>query len=192
MTYHDDLFLKDLKDIPSFQERIKKHDYRYDFVLDVMKQTFIKDEKVSLLDFGSSDGLMLELAKSTSIRMQLRGVDISRLAREACRKNTGIVALDNLDKCEEADVVTVMQVLEHLKNPEDYLKKLYDKTKRLLIIMVPIEHTIPDLDHHGIFNYYSVFDLCSSLKPKDFHIYMLNKWEKRGNPLNIFAAVIFK
>lgn len=192
MTYYDDLFLEDLKDTPSFEKRIKKHDYRYDFVLDIMKQTFIKDEKVSLLDFGCGDGLMLELAKNTSIRMQLRGVDISRLAREACRKNTGIVALDNLDKCEEADVVVAMQVLEHLKSPEDYLKRLYNKTKRFLIIMVPIEHTIPDRDHQGIFNYYSVFGLCSFLRPKDFHIYMLNKWNKRGNPLNLFAAVIFK
>jgi len=98
----------------------------------------------TILDVGSGRGFMLYFLKKYYHYHQLVGTQIDQRMIRFSRKKLGlkIYGKDLLKipfKKASFDIVTVWHVLEHLKNPEKYLKKISQllKKKGKLIIEVP-------------------------------------------------------
>jgi len=182
-------FLKDFANI-SFQERLEKHFYYYyQFALDGL----IKSKCQSVLDFGCADGVFIKAIQNNDQFLAVYGVEISKEGRVHTIKNTGIEPASSLENLSASnfDGVVALEVLEHLSYPLDTLKKLFKMTNKVLIFTVPMEDKIKSEFHQHQFKYYDVYNMCREITP-NFKIYMINKFSKIGNPLNMFGAYLYK
>lgn len=89
------------------------------------------------------------------------------------------------------DVITCMQVLEHVEDPQKLLKQMWEKVKSpgMLIFTVPIHEQLKDADHKWMFNYYDVDELSRNLS-NEFQIHLINKFKRKHPTINLFASVI--
>jgi 2-polyprenyl-3-methyl-5-hydroxy-6-metoxy-1,4-benzoquinol methylase len=79
----------------------------------------------SLLDFGCGAGGFLKRVKE--ITNNVNGIEIEKAARDYIKKYIKIKTyrkIDDLIGKYKFDYITIFHVLEHLKNPIDYLKKM--------------------------------------------------------------------
>lgn len=101
--------------------------------------TITGEKKPTILDVGCGWGNFLQVVKNN--HLPYLGIDLSHKAIEICReKNLNCQEADLIDlsKIKELQysVITFFQVIEHIKNPIDYLKaakKLLKKNGTLLI-----------------------------------------------------------
>ncbi len=171
----------------SLKERVKNPYFYYIFALERLEE--IGDIK-TVCDVGCGDGVFLALARKKGY--EIYGVDISPQARKDCELELGIKVREKIEDFEQDfDAVVLLEVLEHVLYPEEFLESCWRKTKKALIFTVPIKDALKDPFHKRIFNFYDVFDLCSRLS-ENFRIFFINKWGRYGNPLNLFGAVILK
>ncbi|MGD8752929.1 MAG: class I SAM-dependent methyltransferase [Anaerolineales bacterium] len=96
---------------------------------------------LSLLDYGCGDGLFLEIARQASI--DAVGIEVSDSLIEAVSKKLGEDAIfdgrsDEIPK-ESFDVVTIINVLEHLREPRQTLEKAFSALRPggILLVHVP-------------------------------------------------------
>lgn len=87
--------------------------------------SFVKKEKINLFEIGCATGFFLKLAKSKG--WMVSGIDISEYAAGEARKNgldvqAGLV--ENYTAREKADVVVMLDLLEHVRDPGMLLKKV--------------------------------------------------------------------
>jgi len=171
----------------SLKERVENPHFYYIFALERLEE--IGNIK-TICDVGSADGVFLALARRKGFKAE--GVEISPQARRDCELELGIKVREKIEDFEEDfDAVVLLEVLEHVDNAEEFLETCWKKTKRVLIFTVPIKDALKDPFHKRIFNFYDVFNLCSKLS-RNFRIFFINKWERFGNPLNLFGAVVLK
>ena len=93
-----------------------------------------------ILDFGTGTGEFL--AKCKSDKWEVSGVEPDESARQKANKMTDgsvVENLDNLEKNQKFDIITLWHVLEHLPNPNETLTALHSllSKKGWLIIAVP-------------------------------------------------------
>jgi len=101
--------------------------------------TLIQEKKPTILDVGCGWGNFLDLVKKN--QLPYLGIDLSTQAIKICReKNLDCQMIDLIDLSKTTrqrySVITFFQVIEHIKNPLDYLKaakKLLKKDGILLI-----------------------------------------------------------
>jgi methionine biosynthesis protein MetW len=94
----------------------------------------------TLLDIGCGDGLLLSLVKEKGI--EAKGLDISEKGAEKARaKGLEVVVTDIGDRIpfpdNTFDIVTALDVLEHLYAPEELLNEATRVSKRWIIVSVP-------------------------------------------------------
>ena len=147
-------------------------------------ETFKK--KGSLLDIGASSGFFIKIVsknkkwKVTGIEYSLAGV------KEARRHKINLIhgnIFSSKIKNTQFDVVTMHSVLEHIPDPNAYLKKVRDKLRRngLLVFSVPnvrsfeyffykvIKKRFPGfIDEH--LYYFTPYSLTATLKKHGFKI----------------------
>jgi methionine biosynthesis protein MetW len=114
------------------------------YFISPLKLTIIErqvDAGSSVLDIGCGDGLLLNHLKITR-NIKGEGIDISRLALEQARlkgldvAQTDVTSPDfKLDRI--YDYIIVSELLEHLPQPEELLKKIKGKFTHYLIISIP-------------------------------------------------------
>jgi 2-polyprenyl-3-methyl-5-hydroxy-6-metoxy-1,4-benzoquinol methylase len=97
----------------------------FDWILDATRSYWVPGR--SLLEVGSNVGLFLDVANSRGWRS--RGVEPSKWAVELGRERFGVDlqqgTVEEIDDAEgSADVVVLLDVLEHLLNPLDGLRRL--------------------------------------------------------------------
>jgi len=99
---------------------------------DRIKKTFelIGANKKNILDIGCNEGI---LAKNMAeIGHRVVGIDISQRAINEAKKfessNLKFICGNVLtyDFPQKFDIITLMETLEHLPNPTEYIKKIYD------------------------------------------------------------------
>ena len=98
----------------------------------------------SILDIGSGRGFTLYYLKKYFGYNKVIGTQLSKNALEFSRKKLGLDIYDKdllelkLDE-KSFDIVTMWHVLEHVKDPERYIEKIYDLlgNKGKLVIEVP-------------------------------------------------------
>lgn len=179
----------------SFNERVQNPYFYYQFALDQLN----KLNCLSVLDVGCGDGVFSKLCLKQNL--EVAGVDKSEIARLEYKKNTGNCAYNDLNKInsnlkiikEDFDAVAMLEILEHTDNPKELLEAGFKLTNKTLIFSVPMNDKIKSKFHKIIFNFYDVYNLASDVAGKgNFKIFTINKFQKFGNPLNLFGVVLFK
>lgn len=114
-------------------QKLTKLNFSKRTILEILKEG-------SVLDIGCGDGLLLEHLKNKG--HDVSGVDISAKAIEIC-KQRGLKCsqMDITDKLpftdSSFDNVLLIDVLEHLFQPQDVLKEAYRVCKKNIFISVP-------------------------------------------------------
>jgi len=100
----------------------------------------------SVLEVGCGEGYMLDVLARRGVRASLTGVDISETAIEDARKRLGSRVIleqkdarDLADDKRKFDVVMMLEVLEHIPQPELILPVLDQLTTRYVVLSVPWE-----------------------------------------------------
>ena len=174
----------------SFQERLDKHFYYYyQFALGEIERLKCK----SVLDFGCADGVLIAALQNLNKEISTNGIEKSLKGRVNCLKNTGIEPSPSLDdeSASKFEAIAALEVVEHLSQPLETLKELFGMTKKVLIFTVPIEDKIKNKFHLYEFKYYDLYNMCMKITP-NFKIHMINKFTKKGNPLNLFGVYLYK
>ncbi len=104
---------------------------------------------LKILDYGGGLGQNVYLFKNREV------YDISKYARTFCETKK-IKSIDNLDSNKEKyGIIICSHVLEHVENPYETLKKIYEKLEKNgnLILVLPNEKNIrssfePDIHQH--------------------------------------------
>jgi len=111
---------------------------RIDWLLDNASTLNSKDAAV--LDVGCSTGMFLRVMKDIGYR-NLKGFDLSPTASAFVTETHGIECRDSLESFDDEtfDFICCYAVLEHTKNPRDYLTLLKSKLKQggQLLVLVP-------------------------------------------------------
>ncbi|MFN4227470.1 MAG: class I SAM-dependent methyltransferase [Candidatus Ratteibacteria bacterium] len=120
--------------LPTYQQR-KKY----------LEKMFLRIEpyivkKGKVLDIGCGVGILLELMKEKGF--DVFGQDISQFAIEFCKKKGFKVysSINEIDKESSFDLITMIDVIAHIKEPLYYLQKCKKllKTNGILIIKTPL------------------------------------------------------
>lgn len=95
-------------------------------------EKFVSVKGLRYLDIGCAEGLGLEVAKEKG--MAVHGIDVSPYSIEECQKkgyaNTFVTELTHSkDQISNMDVVTMLDVLEHIKDPRSNLRALSSVVK---------------------------------------------------------------
>jgi len=101
----------------------------------------------NLLDVGTGDGLFLKLAKTANFNIY--GTEISPAAVRAAKNlydlDIHLAEVENADFEENFfDVITMWHVIEHVKNPLEVLKKVYNLLRPGAVVFV----ATPNLDKY--------------------------------------------
>jgi len=166
--------------------------WRYQFALDRIKERF-GEKKVSVLDIGCADGIFVE--HLIKLGYSAFGIDRSEQARSDFQKRTGRYCYKSIEEFRAkhtCDVITCIETLEH--NPKDEVDKIISDMKslnpKLVIITVPMEKALADPFHKSFFTYYDLMRIGEEFKMKDYGIYLLSKFGKKANPLNMYGLVV--
>jgi len=181
-------FLEDYKERNlSFEDRVKNPHFYYQFALERINER----NCLSVLDVGCADGVFSRLCQKQGLKVS--GVEISPLAKEEYRKNTKNEVFENIEQIssQKFDAVVLLEILEHLSAPQEMLSKTWNIANKMVVFTVPIKDSLPDKFHKVRFDFYDVYDICSALTD-NFRIYMINKFQRYGNPLNLFGGVLYK
>lgn len=179
----------------SFEELLKRLPYRFQFCLERISERFGERKNLKVLDVGCAEGILIKKCKEAGYEAD--GVEIDPETIDICKKNTGArlwQMLENVDR--KYDVVTAVSVVEHVEDHKQFIKEMWKKVKKdgMLIIIVPIQRDLDSIDHFHWFNFYEVLGFAEILKPepKNYLIYMINKWVRNFSKVNLFALVVFK
>ncbi len=121
-----------------------------DLVFQLWKRCYIKknDKPVNILDFGCGTGVLQEEFEKR-FNAKGFGIDISKKAINYCKKR-GLIGVKLFDgekipfKSESFDLVTAIDVLEHIDNDLGALKEIKRvlKKKGLAILLVPAHQSL--------------------------------------------------
>jgi 2-polyprenyl-3-methyl-5-hydroxy-6-metoxy-1,4-benzoquinol methylase len=141
-----------------FRQRVKMWRRRLKIV-----RKFYKAGK--LLDVGTGDGLFLKVAKEENFN--ICGTEISPvavgIAKNLYNLDVHLTEIENVDFEENSfDVCTIWHVIEHVKNPIEILKKVYELLKPGAVVFVAtpnlnkyVSRMIYRLRHNKPYPFYS-------------------------------------
>lgn len=121
-----------------------EHEYNFDYYLRLLEKRAAVGE---LLDVGCGSGSMLAVAKRRGWNVSGYDVDFNSTRAVAARLGEERIFSGDflqLDETNKYDVITLHQVLEHIKSPNEYLQKLGRLLKDggYLFVAVPNIHSI--------------------------------------------------
>lgn len=106
---------------------------------------FCNRQKGKLLDIGCGYGFFLQMAKADG--WDVYGIDLCQSAiKYANLQGFNVTDVSLFEKSyndEEFDVVTMFYVLEHLRNPKQYLQEIFRILKPKGVLFVRLPHTTP-------------------------------------------------
>lgn len=151
--YWDERFINDWEDLEGRQQTNFFVDILINNLPEWMNSTL---QDVTVCDAGCAEGQGTNIFKQKYQTIDIDGIDFSEVAIEKAKglyPNIRFFKDDiyNLSKC--YDIIFISNVLEHFNNPFEIVKKLLEKTKQHLIIMVPFQEVERLSEHFYTFNY---------------------------------------
>ena len=128
---------------------------------------FFKDKKGKLLDIGCGDGLILSRLNKNK-DLGCFGIDVSptaiSIAKDKGVSNCAILDLFNLTEADKYDCIFMGDVLEHLPDYEEGLRKAKKclKADGLILVTVPLQKKMNIYDLH-LFTRESIFNLIKKV-----------------------------
>lgn len=123
-------------------KRWEKHKQGFEFRhISALEMALNLHKVKNVLDLGCGDGILMDLLKEKGINVM--GADISSEVIAICKKKGHNVVLINLvDNSlpfanKSFDLIFLLDVLEHLYNPEDFLKEIIRISRGYIILSVP-------------------------------------------------------
>jgi len=139
--YNEDYFKGALKESMSGymdyarQSRPLRRNFRV--LLSHIKRHLTFDRTISLLDIGCAYGFFLDEARK--LGMAVQGLDLSESAIQWMENNLGIKgAVGFSSDAPEGpfDIITAIEVIEHVPNPRSFLDDLYERIKNGGILVI--------------------------------------------------------
>ncbi len=131
----------------------------------LLKHTVFPDK--SFLDYGAGSGVLVEEMRKKGVDAQ--GVEFSASAREFCKEKRGFDLQDNLKHYadEKFDVVSMIEVIEHLTDLSETLKDLHRVVRKggVLFITTPNREGFRARREKGYWR-----EAC-----KKFHLFLFNQ-----------------
>lgn len=120
-------------------------------VLRMLKRNGLQPEKLCEIGCGAG-GILAELQASLDDRCELRGYEISPQAYALCQERANpklqFVLGNYFDEpAEDADVMLVMDVVEHIEDYLGFLKKLRGRA-RFIMLHVPLDLSLQSILRH--------------------------------------------
>ncbi|OGM01760.1 hypothetical protein A3K72_01040 [Candidatus Woesearchaeota archaeon RBG_13_36_6] len=139
----------------------------------------------SVVDVGSSEGKFLYLLKLRSIK-NLKGIEPNIYYSEFCEKYFKIPVIKKYIEevpIIKADLVTAIAILEHLENPENFIRRIDAK---YLFLVFPIENPIVE-GHIQSLTFREVMDMFYKYhwKPIKIELY----WKEQIKSLDLFILL---
>ncbi len=122
------------------EDYIKNQELFRNYFLVIFKKVLTYKKHGSILEIGSSTGLLLEIFKK--YRWKVQGVEPSKKSSDFAIKRGIPTIQQTFEKANitsKYDVVVLNHVLEHLKNPHEVLKKVHKLLNKggIVIVNVP-------------------------------------------------------
>lgn len=109
----------------------------------------LKNKNKKLLDFGCGDGGFLKVCKKYGIK-NLSGVDTKYSSQEKFNNMSFFHSLNDLNKNDKFDCITLWGVLEHLNEPIKFLKLIKAFLKRGGHIILEVPNSDSFLMHYAV------------------------------------------
>jgi len=125
---------------------------------------FKKKSRGSLLDVGCGDGLISHFL--AEIGFKVKGIDVEPEAIKLAQRKSSLSSFEVLDIFEvdeRFDYLLASEVIEHLPNPDDFLKKVKELFTREALVTTPKRDYYKDPDPYHV-REYSFFEFESLLR----------------------------
>jgi ubiquinone/menaquinone biosynthesis C-methylase UbiE len=135
----------------------------------------------SMLDAGCGEGSFLRHVRNTRPELKLAGVDISRNAIERAKKtlpgcDLNVLNLEDAVPDERYDVVTSIEVIEHVPDDVRLMKNIRKITKKYFLLCTLTGRMRPQEKEVGHLRNYSEAELIGKLRSAGFQIANVQKW----------------
>ncbi|MCK4994579.1 MAG: glycosyltransferase [Candidatus Omnitrophica bacterium] len=147
----------------AYHWRLYKTDVIYTKHVDFLIGNFSQMLRGTLLDVGCGDGLIS--CQLASIGFKVMGIDLEKEAIKLAKQKCSHVEFDKKDLYAEKqlfDYVLASEIIEHLEEPENFLKKLKRLFKKAAVITTPRRDYYRQIDYYH-FREYSKFEFESLL-----------------------------
>lgn len=135
----------------------------------------------SALDAGCGEGSFLKSLKKRRPEAALSGADISREIVNSAAKTTRGVRLHAIDLAtgfieEKYDLVTAIEVIEHIGDDVQFLKNIHRMTNRYLLVCTLLGRMRDFESGMGHLRNYSEGELTGKLRRAGFGVLLIKKW----------------
>lgn len=135
----DPMPMEEFKDYDDYWEKRVHQKPKYRFVWIARRLP----REGTLLDIGCGDGAFLEYAREKRPHLRMTGIDGSRTAIDKLHQRglEGRMIDDlnqpNLSEFRDVDVVTAMEIIEHLAEPERLMEELHQTRASTIYVTIP-------------------------------------------------------
>lgn len=131
----------------------------------------------TVLDVGCGEGTLLQAIAQRYPRAVLAGSELSETALETCRRNIGNghffrldLERDEVPPQSSYDLLTCVQVLEHVQDDVTALKVMRRMCGKYILISVPGGKLDERGRRNGHFRHYTTADLRAKMEQAGFHV----------------------
>ena len=160
-----------------------------------------KESHISLLDVGCCNGLLLYRMLQGLPIDTATGVDVSDVALTTAKSNLKqfgdkVKLVKSFGeklpfKDNEFDVVVSAQVIEHVKDPRQFISEAVRVAKICALFVTPIENKIEDPMHINSFTYDNIIEMFEETG-YDFSVGMMSKFRREDVNSHCFGIRVIK
>lgn len=113
---------------------------RCNIIKDIIKETYDENKKLNYVDIGCGPGFLIDLLKKKNLNLDITAIELSKNCTEILKKKN-IQCFNNIsDYKNEADIVSILHLLEHIEKPIEFLIDIRKKMNKNGTLFIEIPH----------------------------------------------------